>query len=77
MSGDLKWVNWQQGCKIMECSKSHFYNLVNSGVLRSKRSGVIKGVKALRADCEKWAREWRGRVEGDPDASGEEECTDT
>lgn len=69
MATQLEWVNWQQGCKIMGCSKSHFYNLVNSGVLRSKRSGKVKGVTASRADCEKWAAEWRERVEGAADES--------
>lgn len=72
MSENLRWVNWQQGCKIMECSRSHFYNLVNSGVLRSKRSGIIKGVRAYLPDCERWAEEWRGRVEGDLEESDKE-----
>ncbi len=63
MATSLEWVNWQQGCKIMGCSKSHFYNLVNSGILRSKRSGKVKGVTAHREDCEKWAAEWRERME--------------
>lgn len=63
MSDKLEWINWQQGCRIMGCSKSHFYNLVNQGVLRSKRSGRVKGVTVNRADCEKWAEEWRERIE--------------
>ena len=67
MFRNLEWINWQQACKIMGCSKSHFYNLVNSGVLRSKRSGRVKGVTASRADCETWAAEWRERLEGDVD----------
>ena len=61
---DLEWINWQQACKIMSCSKSHFYNLVNSGVLRSRRSGLVRGVTVRREDCEKWAKEWRERFEG-------------
>lgn len=62
MADKIEWVNWQQGCKIMGCSRSHFYNLVNSGALQSKRSGRVKGVSVSRADCEKWAKEWRERL---------------
>lgn len=65
MADTIEWVNWQQACKIMGCSRSHFYNLVNSGVLQSKRSGKVKGVSANREDCERWANEWRERVDGE------------
>ena len=63
MSRQLEWINWQQACKILNCSKSHFYNLVNQGVLESKRSGWVKGIVVKRTDCERWAAGWREREE--------------
>lgn len=27
-------LNWQQACAVLGCSRSHFYNLVNSGRIR-------------------------------------------
>ena len=58
-------VNWQQACKILECSKSHFYNLINSGELPAVRSGKVRGVRVLRIDCEEYMKRWRERLEGD------------
>lgn len=37
-------LNWQQACKILGCSKSYFYNLVNAGLLKAIRLGERKGV---------------------------------
>ncbi len=57
-------LNWRQACRILECSQSHFYNLVNSGALPAVRSGKIRGVRVRREDCERYARQWRERMEG-------------
>ncbi len=56
-----KWLNWQQACKLMDCSRSQFYRLVNEGKIFSKRSGKTKGIKVLKADCEKWLYNWQER----------------
>lgn len=55
-------LNWQQACKILNCSKSHFYNLVNSGELPAERSGKIRGVRVKLTDCEKYKKSWEERV---------------
>ena len=49
-------LNWQQACALMGCSRSHFYNLVNSGMLMAQRYGKIKGVRVLRSDCVKYMK---------------------
>lgn len=59
-------LNWQQACRLLECSQSHFYNLVNSGALPAERSGRVRGVRVKRVDCERYKREWRARMEDDP-----------
>lgn len=58
-------LNWQQACKILGCSRSHFYNLVNSGDLPSARSGKVRGVRVRRADCEAYLYRWQMRIEKD------------
>lgn len=55
-------LNWQQACKILGCSQSHFYNLVNSGDLPAIRSGKVRGVRVTRKDCEEYACQWRERI---------------
>lgn len=76
MADKIEWVNWQQGCKLLGCSQSHFYNLVNSGELPSVRSGKIRGVRVKRRDCEEYAKKWRQRLEDSeldtPDNGGNE-----
>jgi len=44
-------LNWQQACKVLGCSRSHFYNLVNSGELPALRLGRIKGLRVNKNDC--------------------------
>ena len=44
-------LNWRQACALIGCSRSHFYNLVNSGVLPALRLGKIKGLRVYEADC--------------------------
>lgn len=56
-------LNWQQACKILGCSQSHFYNLVNSGDLPSIRSGKVRGVRVGRADCMAYLKKWKERLE--------------
>lgn len=63
MPGSDNWLNWQQSCKVLGCSRSHFYNLVKSGKLPSRRSGSVKGVKVTREDCELWLNSWHKRLE--------------
>ena len=55
-------LNWRQACKLLHCSRSHFYNLINSGDLPAERSGRIKGVTVRRADCENYLRAWQKRT---------------
>lgn len=54
-------LNWQQAIKILDCSRSHFYNLVNSGELPSSRSGKIRGVRVKREDCIAYKEHWQER----------------
>jgi len=56
-------LNWQQACKLLSCSKSHFYNLVNSGYLASVRSGKIRGLRVKKEDCEHFLTLWRERAD--------------
>lgn len=56
-------LNWEQACRLMECSKSHLYNLINTGELPAFRSGKLRGVKVRRADCERYLKKWRERLE--------------
>lgn len=62
-------LNWQQACKILHCSRSHFYNLVNSGELASERSGRVKGVRVSRAECLRYMQAWRERLEGEAECA--------
>lgn len=71
MPDKLEWMNWQQACKLLGCSQSHFYNLVNSGELPSLRSGKVRGVRVKRVDCEKYAQKWRQRLEESEHLEGE------
>ena len=58
-----KRLNWQQACRLLGCSKSHFYNLVNSGELPAERSGRVRGTRVKKEDCERYLRRWREREE--------------
>jgi len=44
-------LNWQQACRILGCSKSYFYNLVNAGLLKAVRIGERKGIRVYKKDC--------------------------
>lgn len=44
-------LNWQQACKIIGCSRSYFYNLVNAGLLKAIRIGERKGIRVYKSDC--------------------------
>lgn len=44
-------LNWQQACKIIGCSRSYFYNLVNAGILKAVRFGERKGIRVYKKDC--------------------------
>lgn len=48
---DRKILNWRQACAILSCSRSHFYNLINSGRLPAIRMGMVKGVRVYEDDC--------------------------
>ena len=56
-------LNWQQACRILGCSKTHFYRLVNSGDLPAVRYGKVKGVTVKKADCERYLQQWQERME--------------
>lgn len=49
-------LNWHQACTLLGCSRSHFYNLVNSGRLPAIRTGEVKGVRVYEADCQEYLR---------------------
>jgi excisionase family DNA binding protein len=55
-------LNWQQACKFLGCSKSHFYNLVNNGELHAERYGRMRGVFVKKSDCESYLKEWQKRM---------------
>ncbi len=55
-------LNWQQACKLLGCSRSHFYNLVNSGAIPAERSGKVRGVSVKKTDCERFKQEWQDRT---------------
>lgn len=44
-------LNWRQACMLLSCSRSHFYNLVNTGKLPAIRTGEVKGVRVFEEDC--------------------------
>lgn len=45
-----KRLNWQQACKVLGCSKTQFYRLVNSGQLTAFRMGR-RGLWVRETDC--------------------------
>ena len=49
-------LNWEQAIALLDCSRSHFYNLVNSGRLPATRNGEVKGVRVYEADCQEYLR---------------------
>ena len=58
-----KRLNWQQACKLLGCSKAHFYRMVNSGDLPAWRYGKVRGVFVQLSDCERYLREWQERMD--------------
>lgn len=44
-------LNWRQACDVLGCSRSFFYNLVNTGLLPSRRYGRVKGIWVYERDC--------------------------
>ena len=61
MSENIR-MNWKQACRLLGCSKTHFYRLVNTGELPSERYGKVKGVIVKKADCEDYMRKWKERI---------------
>lgn len=46
-------LNWEQAVAILECSRSHFYRLVQSGQIPcNSKIGKRRGIKVLRSDVE-------------------------
>lgn len=43
-------LNWKQACEILNCSKSHFYNLVNAGKIPGFRNGKVYGLWVWERD---------------------------
>jgi excisionase family DNA binding protein len=60
-----KRLNWREACKLLGCSKSHFYRMVNSGELPAVRFGTSKGTMVRKSDCERYLRKWQDRACGD------------
>lgn len=44
-------LNWKQACTLLNCSRSYFYNLVNTGALQGIRLGAKNGVRVYKKDC--------------------------
>lgn len=42
---------------LLSCSRSHFYNLVNTGKLPAIRTGEVKGVRVFEEDCLEFLRQ--------------------
>ncbi|MDR1125698.1 MAG: excisionase family DNA-binding protein [Deltaproteobacteria bacterium] len=63
-------LNWQQACKLLGCSKSHFYNLVNSGEIPAERSGKVRMVRVRKEDCERYRKQWQARQGQGEDQEG-------
>jgi len=55
-NGDRKILNWRHACAILSCSRSHFYNLINSGKLPAIRMGAVKGVRVFEEDCHEYLK---------------------
>ena len=53
-------LDWREACALLGCSQSHFYNLVNAGVLPAVRNGRRKGFRVRREDCLRYMTSWRG-----------------
>ena len=56
-------LDWREACALLGCSQSHFYNLVNAGLLPAVRNGKMRGVRVHRKDCLRYLQGWRERVE--------------
>lgn len=56
MARDDRTLNWQQACDLLDCSKSHFYNLVNSGEIPAHRTGRVKGIRVYERDVRRYLR---------------------
>lgn len=65
MSDEGERLSWRQACRLLGCGKTHFYKLVNSGVLPAYRQGS-RGLWAYRTDCIKLIQ----RI-GEEDENGE------
>lgn len=50
----------REACALLGCKKSHFYNLVNSGVLPAFRIGRRKGLRVYEVDCLDYMRRLEG-----------------
>jgi excisionase family DNA binding protein len=68
MAEKEKKLNWLQACKLLGCSKSHFYRLVNSGDLPAVRFGTSRGTLVKKSDCERYLRKWQERAGDDVSA---------
>lgn len=55
-------LNWRQTCALLGCSRSQFYNLINSGELPSHRNGRVKGIRVREVDAMAFMA--RGGTEG-------------
>lgn len=49
-------LNWQQACKLLGCSKSYFYNLVNSGKIKALCLGEKRGIRVYKNSCLQFLR---------------------
>ena len=48
-------ISCEQAAKLLDCSKSHLYRLIKTGVIPcASRMGKRKGIKVFRSDVEKY-----------------------
>lgn len=47
-------LNWKSACEMLHCSKSHFYNLINDGIIPGFRCGKVRGVWVWEHDVKKY-----------------------
>lgn len=45
-------LSWREACRLLGCSRSQFYNLVNAGRLPAFRlRGISRGLWVYETDC--------------------------
>lgn len=56
-------MNWEQASDVVNCGKSHFYNLIGSGRIPYSRHGLVRGVWVWQKDVLVYVASRRGANE--------------